>query len=114
MVGVGGQLTYELFLFSQAQLLGGFDAQSWALRGFVYAGLVPLLGIGLSRLAREKPTLFVSRQMVFYTTAFLIVGDLSFSAHPVSRSWRPHSERERDLTAQPPGGAGDQHGAGTG
>jgi putative PEP-CTERM system histidine kinase len=74
VVGIGGQLTYELFLFSQAQLLGGFDAQSWALRGFVYAGLVPLLGIGLSRLAREKPTLFVSRQMVFYTTAFLIVG----------------------------------------
>ena len=30
--------------------------------------------------------------------AFLIVGDLSFSAHPVSRSWRPHTERERDLT----------------
>ena len=74
VVGVGGQLTYELFLFSQAQLLGGFDAQSWALRGFVYTALVPLLGIGLSRLARERPTLFVSRQMVFYTTAFLIVG----------------------------------------
>jgi MFS family permease len=29
---------------------------------------------------------------------FLIVGDLSFSAHPVSRGWRPHAERERDLT----------------
>jgi predicted MFS family arabinose efflux permease len=30
--------------------------------------------------------------------AFLIVGDLSFSMHPVSRDWRPHAERERDLT----------------
>jgi predicted MFS family arabinose efflux permease len=30
--------------------------------------------------------------------AFLIVGDLSFSAHPVSRGWRPHAEREHDLT----------------
>jgi MFS family permease len=30
--------------------------------------------------------------------AFLIVGDLSFSAHPVSRAWRPHAERDRDLT----------------
>jgi MFS family permease len=33
-------------------------------------------------------------------SAFLLVGDLSFSAHPVSRGWRPHveRERERDLT----------------
>ena len=30
--------------------------------------------------------------------AFLLVGDLAFSAHPVSRAWRPHAERARDLT----------------
>ena len=29
--------------------------------------------------------------------AFLLVGDLSFSAHPISRGWRPHAER-RDIT----------------
>ena len=29
---------------------------------------------------------------------FLLVGDLAFSAHPVSRAWRPHAERPRDLT----------------
>jgi predicted MFS family arabinose efflux permease len=30
--------------------------------------------------------------------AFLLLGDLAFSAHPVSRAWRPHAERPRDLT----------------
>jgi MFS family permease len=30
--------------------------------------------------------------------AFLLVGDLTFSAHPVSRGWRPEATRERDLT----------------
>ena len=30
--------------------------------------------------------------------AFLLAGDLAFSAHPVSRAWRPHPERPRDLT----------------
>jgi MFS family permease len=31
--------------------------------------------------------------------AFLLIGDLAFAAHPVSRAWRPHArERERDLT----------------
>ena len=29
---------------------------------------------------------------------FLLVGDLSFSAHPISRTWRPHAERPRDFT----------------
>jgi MFS family permease len=30
--------------------------------------------------------------------AFLLVGDLAFSAHPISRAWRPHAETARDLT----------------
>jgi predicted MFS family arabinose efflux permease len=30
--------------------------------------------------------------------AFLLVGDLAFAAHPISRAWRPHAEVERDLT----------------
>jgi MFS family permease len=29
---------------------------------------------------------------------FLLVGDLAFAAHPVSRAWRPHPERAPDLT----------------
>jgi MFS family permease len=29
---------------------------------------------------------------------FLLVGDLVFSFHPVSRAWQPHPERVRDLT----------------
>jgi MFS family permease len=29
---------------------------------------------------------------------FLVVGDLVFSSHPVSRAWQPHPERVRDLT----------------
>jgi MFS family permease len=29
---------------------------------------------------------------------FVLIGDLIFSAHPVSRGWRPHPERVRDLT----------------
>jgi MFS family permease len=29
---------------------------------------------------------------------FLLVGDLAFSAHPISRGWRPHAAIARDLT----------------
>jgi MFS family permease len=30
--------------------------------------------------------------------AFLLVGDLAFAAHPISRTWRPHADVARDLT----------------
>jgi MFS family permease len=30
--------------------------------------------------------------------AFLLVGDLAFAAHPISRAWRPHAGLQRDLT----------------
>jgi len=73
-VGLGGQVAFDLFLFSQAQLLGSLDSDSWALRGLVVAALVPLVDIGFRRRAQETPTLFVSRQVVFYTSAFLFVG----------------------------------------
>lgn len=73
-VGIGGQVAFDLFLFSQAQLLGALDADAWTLRGFVVAALIPLVDIGLRRRAQDMPTLFVSRQVVFYTSAFLSVG----------------------------------------
>src|SRR5512132_3061390 len=36
--------------------------------------------------------------------AFLLAGDLAFSAHPVSRAWRPHTDATRDLTGALRGG----------
>jgi putative PEP-CTERM system histidine kinase len=73
-VGLGGQFAYDLFMFSQAQLLGGLDEEVWVLRGVVLAVLTPIAGLGIRRLAGEQPTVFVSRQVVFYTTAVLSVG----------------------------------------
>jgi predicted MFS family arabinose efflux permease len=35
---------------------------------------------------------------------FLLIGDLAFSAHPVSRTWQPHPERSTDLTGALRGG----------
>ena len=39
-----------------------------------------------------------TRTAMVACAAFLALGDLSFSAHPVSRSWHPRVERNRDLT----------------
>jgi putative PEP-CTERM system histidine kinase len=73
-VGIGGQFAYDLFLFSQAELLGGLSERSWAARGLVLAALVPFAVAGIRRMAHEQPKLFVSRHVVFYTTAVLSIG----------------------------------------
>lgn len=72
--GVGGVFAFDLFLFSQAELFRGLDADSWHARGVVNALLVPLLILGARRLPHVRFELFVSRKVTFYTSAFVAVG----------------------------------------
>ena len=65
---------YDLYLYSQAQLLKGVEASSWEARGVVNALVVPLLAIAARRNPQWSLNVFVSRQVVFYTTTFLVVG----------------------------------------
>jgi len=73
-IGVGGLFTYDLFLYAQAELLGGIDGVSWYARGFANALMVPLLALGARRLPNTDLRVFVSRQVTFYTTTFLAAG----------------------------------------
>jgi putative PEP-CTERM system histidine kinase len=73
-IGIGGQLAFDLFLFSQAQLLGAVDPGAWVLRGVVAALLLLPVARGVWRMPITEPRLFVSRHVVFYTSAFVAVG----------------------------------------
>ncbi len=48
--GVGGQFAFDLFLYSQAQLLGAIDAGAWAMRGLVAALLLIPFTLGAWRM----------------------------------------------------------------
>jgi putative PEP-CTERM system histidine kinase len=74
VAGVGGQLVFDLFLFSQAQLLGAVDQGAWVLRGAVAALLLIPIARGVWRMPVTEPRVFVSRHVVFYTSAFIAVG----------------------------------------
>ena len=74
LVGLGGMFAYDLFLFSQAQLLGGFDLETWNLRAFCAAVLIVPLALGAWRMPASEPRVFVSRYVVFYSSAFVAVG----------------------------------------
>lgn len=73
-MGLGGLLVYDFFLYSDALLFSRLDPGIWDARGAVDALTVPLIAISAARNPQWKLDLFVSRQVVFHTTAFLGAG----------------------------------------
>lgn len=74
VVGLGGLFAYDLFLYSQAMLQGTIDPTSWLARGAVNALFVPFIAIGVRRNRDWALRIFVSRQVVFYSTTLVAVG----------------------------------------
>ena len=77
-LGLGGLFAYDLFLYSQGMLFDAIDTSSWNARGIVNTFLVPLIAISAQRNPRWELKVFVSRQVVFYTTTLLAVGGYLF------------------------------------
>ncbi len=73
-VGIGGIFAYDLFLFSQAVLLGAIDTNTWMARGAVNMLFVPLIAIAVRRNPDWDINIFVSRHVVFYSTSLVAVG----------------------------------------
>ena len=74
VLGVGGIFAYDLFLYSQAMLFAGVDSDIWMARGVVNILFVPLIAIAARRNPNWDLDIFVSRQVVFYSTTLVAVG----------------------------------------
>ena len=74
VMALGVMFAYDLFLYSQAQLLGRVEEAAWQARGFVVMLMVPMLAIAARRNPQWSLNVFVSRHVVFYTTSFMAVG----------------------------------------
>lgn len=73
-VGLGGVFVYDLFLYSQALLFGALDSVTWLARGWANTLFVPALAVAARRSPDWQLRIFVSRQVVFYTTTLVAVG----------------------------------------
>ena len=73
-LGLGGLFAYDLFLYSQGVLIGGIESTAWAARGAVNIAFVPLIAIAARRNPDWNLDIFVSRQVVFYSTSLAGVG----------------------------------------
>jgi putative PEP-CTERM system histidine kinase len=73
-IGLGGVFAYDLFMYSQAQLLQGVSEDLWSARGWANALLVPAIAVSARRNPHWSLDVFISRQVVVFSTAITAVG----------------------------------------
>lgn len=73
-IGVGLVFAIDIFVYSQALLFTQISYGLWGLRGFVNAAAAPLVLFAVKRQPDWSESLFVSRQVVFYTTSLTAAG----------------------------------------
>ena len=74
-VGVGGMFVVGLFNFAETVLTREINWEVWSVRALIYAFFALPIVVGARRLDTAlAKSVFVSRQVVFYTTSFILVG----------------------------------------
>jgi len=73
-VGLGGLFVYDFVMFVEAMLLGRIDMDLWQARGAINALIVPFIAVAAARNPQWSVDIFVSRSVVFHTTALLATG----------------------------------------
>ncbi len=71
-LGLLGMFVYDFYLYADGLLYQHIDPIAWQARGFIYALTVPLLGISVLRDPLWSPEIFISRRVVFHTTALFV------------------------------------------
>lgn len=73
-LGVGGLFAFDFFFFADALLFQRLDMNIWASRGAASTLAAPLIGISAARNPQWSFDLFVSRKVVFHSTALFAAG----------------------------------------
>lgn len=73
-LALGTLFVYEFYLYSEAILFLRVNAELWAARGVVAAMLTPFIAISAARNPDWSLDIFISRQVVFHSTALLGAG----------------------------------------
>lgn len=65
---------FELYFFADGFLFGRSDPDVWAVRGIVFATVIPLVAVSAARSPSWTLRIAVSREVVFHSTALAISG----------------------------------------
>ncbi len=73
-LGLAGVFGFDLFLYADAMLYAGLDADIWAARGIANAMVIPLIAIATARNTGWTVEMHVSREAVLHSTALTLSG----------------------------------------
>lgn len=73
-LGLGIVFSFDLYMYSDAILLGRINTLFWEMRGFISAIATILIGVSISRTKNKPIQMNVSRKLVFHTGIFLVAG----------------------------------------
>lgn len=74
VIALGGIAAFDFVLYAQATMVGGIEFGFWYVRGYFAAVAVPLLLISIRRFKEGTVRIFVSRNVVFYSSMLMIAG----------------------------------------
>lgn len=74
VIALGSIAVFDFVLYAQATMVGGIEFDFWYIRGYVAALAVPLLLISTRRFKAGAVRIFVSRNVVFYSSMLMIAG----------------------------------------
>ena len=73
-LGLGALCLFDVYLFSQAMMFGGFDADALDARALVHAMSTPILLMASRRDAKWLARVQVSKTAAFYSASLLLIG----------------------------------------
>ena len=73
-LGLAAVFLFDIYLYAEGVLFRRINVDAWTARGLVNAIVVPFIGISAKRNTEWGVNLFVSRQVLFQTTALVAVG----------------------------------------
>jgi len=95
-LGVGAMFAFDLFLYSNAILVGEISPLFWSARGYIVALCMPLIVLAVRRSQSWSAGVFVSRQIVFYSTTVFgagiyltVIGFSGYYIRIYSSEWGP-------------------------
>ena len=74
IIALASMSVFDFVLFAQASMVKAIDFDFWYSRGFIVVFVIPLLLISTRRIRNGSVRIFVSRQVVFYSSMLMIAG----------------------------------------
>lgn len=74
IIGIASFSLFDFVLYAQASMLNSISFEYWYSRGFIACLCVPFMLVGARRIQNGTVRVFVSRQVVFYSSMLMIAG----------------------------------------